>query len=226
MDKITFTTIGERLEDLLKNNCITAATLSNELSRQGVNCSAATISDIINGVDKGFNYKYFLGISKYFNVSLDWLLGGLPISSLDEDMQAIGKYTGLDENAIEALHSLKVDSEKYDFYSFVFEFVNNLISCTNENAPKIANAAGLTFFINSQIRDNDFETANSNNKELKILNFELIQAFNKVIENYCDIRTIIDKADRLYNDYCKEKYKSFTGFEIEITEIESDNENE
>lgn len=63
-------TIGERLQDLMKESGITQRELSKELK-----ISAGKMNDIINDSEKDIGYRVFIKIAKYFNVSTDYLFG-------------------------------------------------------------------------------------------------------------------------------------------------------
>lgn len=47
-------------------------------------------------------------IARHFNVSADYLLGMSDVKAANADLQAVCKYTGLDEDTVEKLHKLPV----------------------------------------------------------------------------------------------------------------------
>ena len=51
-----------------------------------------------------------IGLSKFFGVSSDYLLGISEAQSFDTDLQAVCKYTGLSGEAVEYLHGASKDS--------------------------------------------------------------------------------------------------------------------
>lgn len=53
--------------------------------------------------------------SRYFNVSSDWFLGITNVKSPDTDMQAVCKYTGLTEKAVNALAEGAADTDAANF---------------------------------------------------------------------------------------------------------------
>ena len=59
-------------------------------------------------------------IADYFNVSTDWLLGRAGgVKSLNADISAVGKYTGLSEAAIEFLHSIREQEKQMEIISAI-----------------------------------------------------------------------------------------------------------
>jgi len=59
-------------------------------------------------------------IADYFDVSADWLLGRAGgVKSLNSDIVAVGKYTGLSESAIEFLHSIQGQEKQLDVISAI-----------------------------------------------------------------------------------------------------------
>lgn len=102
-------TIGERIEDLIIESKKTAEQIAIE---SGVN--KTTLSEIRNnklnsdGQPKDFGYKSFLKLAKYFNVSVDYLLGVTNIRTPDVNKTFVCEYTGLNETAVDNLHSLAV----------------------------------------------------------------------------------------------------------------------
>lgn len=106
-------TMGERIEDLLKQNNMTSKELSDKVTASGIKLSPATLSDIISDKDKGYSYKIFVEIAKQLNVSTDYLFGLTEISTPDTDVKNICEYTGLNENTVKTLHNRLAE---WDFY--------------------------------------------------------------------------------------------------------------
>lgn len=96
--------IGMRINDLIIDNNTSANSVADKL-----NISKATMSDIINDVDKGYSYKYFVDIAKFFNVSVDYILGLTDVPTNDKDLKFVCEYTGLDEKSVKYLN--KVNAE-------------------------------------------------------------------------------------------------------------------
>lgn len=100
-------TMGEKIDDLIKSHNIDASTLALETG-----ISKATISDMIRDVGKGYDYRYFLKIAQYFNVSTDYLLGLTDAPTTNADLRYICDYTGLEEKTIKILNRLKNSTDK------------------------------------------------------------------------------------------------------------------
>ena len=94
--------IGMRINDLIIDNNTSANSVADKL-----NISKATMSDIINDVDKGYSYKYFVDIAKFFNVSVDYILGLTDVATNDKDLKFVCDYTGLNEKTVKLLLILK-----------------------------------------------------------------------------------------------------------------------
>ncbi len=58
------------------------------------------------------NSETLIKIAAFYETSIDYLLGLTKIRKIDADLQAIYKYTGLSEKAIDFIHSLVLDSSK------------------------------------------------------------------------------------------------------------------
>lgn len=105
-------TMGERISDLIKKSGKSADAIAKEISEKtNVSISKATLSDLSNDIDKGYNYKYILEIAKYFNVSTDYLLGLTEADTNDKELQYICDYTGLNKDAIIKLHNKNFNSD-------------------------------------------------------------------------------------------------------------------
>lgn len=112
--EIVETTIGERIEDLIKYNEIDAKTLVDRINEKHSKAiSEPTMSDIINNVNKAYSYKYFVYIAEYFDVSVDYLLGLKKdsFSPKEQEIEFVCNYTGLSKKAIEKIVNYKNHSE-------------------------------------------------------------------------------------------------------------------
>lgn len=104
------------LRDLLEERKTTITALAREL---GITRQA--VSQYADGTGQP-NADKLKRIADYFNVSADWLLGRAGgVKSLNADIAAVGKYTGLSEAAIDFLHSF-CDQEKQ------MEIINAIIA--------------------------------------------------------------------------------------------------
>jgi len=105
-------TTGEIIEDLIKESGKKAKTIVKEISdNYGVIISEATISDLINNKDKGYSYKYFVALAKYFRVSTDYLMGLTETKSSDAKLRDVCDYTGLSQEAVEKLREASTTLE-------------------------------------------------------------------------------------------------------------------
>lgn len=118
-------TIGKRFADLRKSKKdkngkdMPIRQLANELSNEYIKeYKADIIRQEIGKVENKDKFpQLFLidGYSKYFHVTSDYLLGLRDTKPVDENIAMISKVTGLSNDAIETLKSLK---NVYDFENF------------------------------------------------------------------------------------------------------------
>lgn len=90
------------LRELMKDQKVTATALSRdlEISRQAVN-------QYMEGTGQP-NAEKLTKIADYFNVSVDWLLGRSGgVKTINADLEATVKYTGLSANAAMKIRSIK-----------------------------------------------------------------------------------------------------------------------
>lgn len=126
--------IGMRINDLIIDNNTSANSVADKL-----NISKATMSDIINDVDKGYSYKYFVDIAKFFNVSVDYILGLTDVATNDKDLKFVCEYTGLDEKTIDFFVKNKNDNgsitKKWGVVEFI-EFIAKSAVERSENSER------------------------------------------------------------------------------------------
>lgn len=116
--------MGQRINTALAARDIKQKELSKLVSAEGVKLSEATLSDIINNVDKGYSYKIFVEISKQLGVSTDYLFGLSDVATNDKDIKDVCEYTGLNERSVTLLHQIKSVTKHNKKIS---EFVNSVI---------------------------------------------------------------------------------------------------
>lgn len=117
-------TFGERLDDLYRSRGITQSQLAEET---GINQSA--ISEYINGKNGGTGSRApdcasIIALSKYFSVSTDYLLGLTTTKSINEDVQAVCRVTGLEDDNIYYLMGLLEADEAPLLREMVNEFLS------------------------------------------------------------------------------------------------------
>lgn len=101
-------TLGEKLKDLRTERKMTSKQVCNEIEKQyGYSLSVGKYNEMESDVDKDFGYRAFIYLAKFYNVSSDYLLGLSEIKSISPKIQAICKYTGLNELTTMSFHSFK-----------------------------------------------------------------------------------------------------------------------
>lgn len=100
-------TRGERFRDARAvYNAHGSQTMAEVYSATGI--SASKIADLENDdKDRGVDYREVGKLAKYYDVSVDWLLGLSDVASPDTDLRGVCEYTGLSEEAVEALRQIK-----------------------------------------------------------------------------------------------------------------------
>lgn len=92
-----------------------------------VGVTRQSIAQYVSGQSKP-NTVQIVKIAQYFGVTTDWLLG-LTDNKIPEN-QAIGEYLGLEDTAIQNLHSF-AHSESYGFRVQMMKFINKFLSSPN-----------------------------------------------------------------------------------------------
>ena len=184
-DKIT---IGERIEDLLKQNNMTSKELSDKVTAAGFKLSTATLSDIINNVDKGYSYKIFVEIAKQLNVSTDYLFGSTELFTTDNKLKFVCEYTGLSEDTIKCL-------AKYPYLAT--DFIDNMI----------------LRFVNSSI----FQILDYEHYKKKLINASLTNAYKECVTNANDDDPLFVYSDgenilNVVKEYQLRKYLIYSAF--------------
>lgn len=102
-------TIGERLEDLIKEKGVSYETVG-----KSVGLSKATISNIISGTKDNIKRENIEAICDYFNVTTDYLLGRSDVRSPSVEYQKIQEKTHLSAYGIDSfLKFLSLKNEEY-----------------------------------------------------------------------------------------------------------------
>lgn len=130
---------AQRLKNLREERGISHATLANSLEAQcGLTISRDSLmkyekDDKLHssfGATKGMAAETLYCLAKFYEVSIDYLLGNSNIKSPDTKMQAACKYTGLSEEAISKLKTHTDDQPPFlDILNALCEvgFINNVV---------------------------------------------------------------------------------------------------
>ena len=107
-------------------------TTQQELA-ENTGCSRQAIAQYADGSNAP-NIDKLVSIAKYFDVSLDYMVGLSDVPTADKDVQFVCEYTGFTQEAIKELQSEKEfikRSEKKEICSEYFEIINNYIEDGN-----------------------------------------------------------------------------------------------
>ena len=99
----------------------------NQLAKE-LNITAQSLS-LYENAKRTINIDLLTDISKYFDVSADYLVGLSDIPSLDTDLQAVCKYTGLNEDTVTRI------KDEFEYVIIEFndneEYMNKFIETSN-----------------------------------------------------------------------------------------------
>lgn len=188
--------IGMRINDLIIDNNTSANSVADKL-----NISKATMSDIINDVDKGYSYKYFVDIAKFFNVSVDYILGLTDVATTDKDLKFVCEYTGLDEKTIDFFVNNKhTDNmvinnfEVIEFIKFMIKKINIDDNCIFSEYLEILRdktawlcqfyTKNYDVFTDEDYKYNDYEFSQFLERKEEYFSDELIEFYKGFAENY------------------------------------------
>lgn len=88
--------ILERFKEYARN-------YTREEIAKGINCDTSLVTKHFNG-DRSITIDYAIKYAKFFNITVDYLVGLSDVATPDTDMLAISKYTGLNGQTISFLH--------------------------------------------------------------------------------------------------------------------------
>lgn len=144
-------TLGEKLKDERVKRKLTSKQVCDEIKkRYNYNLSIGKYNEIESDVSKDFGYKAFIYLSKFFEVSTDYLLGLSENPSTDPDIINACLVTGLNLDSVnnllkkpdefmEIFNDFICSNEFYDFLRYLhiiselqqkkeaFNFINNKI---------------------------------------------------------------------------------------------------
>lgn len=201
-------TMGERLDDLIKKSGKSAEAIAKEISKNGLKMSKATISDLINDVDKGYNYKYIVELAKYFNVSTDYLLcltnHYSKLKSNEDNIKRITcDYLGLSEDTIKMF----IQYQKYTALSGDFD-QENYFSFSDDYGWK-AIADNYKIVLDDFLSSPEF-------KEI-ITNLAMLVTIKTAIKSFKEISSDNNKITKIKHNiknikYCKEAFLRTTKY--------------
>lgn len=107
-------TTGEKLQDLRKERGVTIKQVCDMIQTEyNFTLSTGKLNEMENDKPKDHGFKSFVYLAKFYNVSVDYLLGLSEIPSIPTDgkLQAAAEVTGLSSTALKALSFLYSDKE-------------------------------------------------------------------------------------------------------------------
>ncbi|MCM1380593.1 MAG: helix-turn-helix domain-containing protein [Muribaculaceae bacterium] len=113
---ITKDVFGERLTEIRKEHCETQQELADSIG-----ITQQSLCRYEQG-ERTANIEFIKKVAEHFNVSADYLLGLSDVRSYDADLNAVCKYTGLNEQAVTVLSKCNKDFGKH------IDVINSLIS--------------------------------------------------------------------------------------------------
>ena len=204
----------KRFQKLIDNSGKTRPTIAKELG-----CDTSTITKHYNG-DRGITTDYLIKYAKYFNVSADYLLGLSNAKSINPEMQAASKYTGLNDDSLFMLHhstksgalvsetnNFLLDIDNYsDFYELCFylkayrDFYSQFVDFREKMEEKYAVYVYKT--------DNPYEFEEDYDKSVELLQeiedkrdvqiIRMHESLKRLIDKYC--ADIIERENSLTKD--------------------------
>ena len=155
--------VGMKLKNLMEEKEVSQL----ELSRK-TGISQSTISAMLPGMDDAkkypaTSYENILALAKFFNVSVDWLLGNSEYRSTSQSIKIAAKTTGLSDAAISVLRDLKKKSAakaKNDSYEYDILYAINTLILSDKGNDIIENICHYLI--------TDFDAGNYSIEELHV----------------------------------------------------------
>lgn len=136
MNELTKKRIGQRLNEVLSKRGI----LQKELAEH-IGVTANTVSYYLSG-ERCPDMEKLIEISRFLNVSTDYLLGVSNELNIDVERTAVSQYTGLSERAVDLLHWYCDDNERSEIINILLEdadyseedkLIEELVKAESEN---------------------------------------------------------------------------------------------
>lgn len=130
-----------RLRNLMEKRKVTQQGLADVIGGTRQVVSQYRNGDVVPNMDK------IIKIADFFNVSCDYLVGRTDVETTDITIKEISKITGLNENAIKSLKSLKRMADDFGIIS-ILDTINMLL---NENNFENGILSSIDSYLNMKI---------------------------------------------------------------------------
>lgn len=134
------------LRTLMKVHHDTQETLADLL-----HVNRQTVSLYVNGMVSP-DYEKFQMIAEHYKVSLDWLVGKTDIKTADKTLRTVCEYTGLSEESVQRLSSIKKALDEY------IEFDKENVLKSKLLLMVQSNKANMLSLLDALIQSKDLET--------------------------------------------------------------------
>ena len=215
MNDITKKNIGKRINDVLAKKGIMQKELAEHL---GV--TANTVSYYLSG-ERCPDIDKLIEISRFLNVSTDFLLGLSDVKSTNIEVKSICDYTGLSEMAVAKLHFFKESNQLHseiisafiapDFKANTFcglSFVCRMLELYEKEYLKNIEEMDEAYnnFDEMQINEiellEDFKEYMANKaRSAKVSYYEAVDAFKNTIDEYVDNKIKTPEREIVSNDF-------------------------
>lgn len=178
-------------------------TKTREEIATAIGCDTSLVTKHYSG-DRTITLDYAIKYAKYFNVSIDYLVGLSPVSTFDSDTKTVCGYTGLSDKTVSLLNYMfSQKNQELDFLvSFLDSFLDSdcywsLIENYNSCRYNLLNAISL--YENALDSDDEMtfnETTDEAEKSKCLSDLYLnksVKGFAHLVENYFDLE-----------EYCKD----------------------
>ena len=209
MNDITKKNIGKRINDVLAKKGIMQKELAEHL---GV--TANTVSYYLSG-ERCPDIDKLIEISRFLNVSTDYLIGLSDVKSTNIEVKSICDYTGLSEMAVAKLHFFKESNQLHSEIISAFiapDFKANIVCRMLELYEKeyLKNIEEMDEAYNNfdemQINEiellEDFKEYMANKaRSAKVSYYEAVDAFKNTIDEYVDNKIKTPEREIVSNDF-------------------------
>ena len=187
--------IGSRLEQLRKEKNETQTDVANVLNVQ---------RQIVSYYETGRrtpNVEDLMILAGHYNTTVDYLLGRTDTKTIDEDIQMICDYTGLNEKAIKRLHKhIKFAPSDADILSFLIapnsisRYFNDLVNITSklryyqetylEIVSKLSSIENQINNLSQKEIEDILDDIEIEMKDAKIFYYDVFEEFRLLIDDF------------------------------------------